>query len=487
MPTVTNTIKRPDGTAYAVGRVVIELAGENGRPLSGAYVTADDYTIESAYTIETLTAGGWSQELVANSLINPSGTAWRITEQIDGRSHVYYVDVPDGAGPYFVEDILSDAPGDIASGASVALAAHAADPAHHGWTPDHEARAFRPPTLIGNLSDHWLMLGFSTSLNQVLAWRQSNGLLYLSENGGSTFGGGKAAPSNTDAYAKAVYFNGYVYLTARTAVTLGWAVYRAPTVTGSSSFSWTKVFDLPAGSNQLQTNFSTDGTYLYLCDWGGVTGGPGIYRSSNGTSWTTTYSGNSALKHMHAIAADPYNPGHVYVSVGDQEVPYLPLPFLFLKSTDYGATWSVFGDDAFPQAVQISFDADRIWCATDNANAPIAFVMDRDGTKWAFVNGEFHQTRAVPGTTTGEVWDDNAYYGAVDPSTGIYYACTARLTGQAAGFWFVPYLGGPTVLYSHDAISGKDRASFGEPMFAFGNVFMGFHKFGAMSGRTIDV
>ena len=117
MPVVTNTIKRPDGTAYTSGRVVIELAGENGRPLSGGYVSASDYTIESAYTIESLTAGVWSQSLVANSLISPAGTVWRVTEQVDGRNHVYYLTVPDGAGPYFVEDILTDAPSSVASSA----------------------------------------------------------------------------------------------------------------------------------------------------------------------------------------------------------------------------------------------------------------------------------------------------------------------------------------------------------------------------------
>lgn len=124
MPTVTNTIKRPDGTAFTSGRVVIELVGSNGATLSGGYVSASDYTIEGQYGIETLTNGTWSQSLVANSLINPAGTAWKITEQVDGRSHVYYVTVPTGAGPYFVEDILTDPPGTIAS---AALTTHMAD------------------------------------------------------------------------------------------------------------------------------------------------------------------------------------------------------------------------------------------------------------------------------------------------------------------------------------------------------------------------
>lgn len=129
MPSVTSTIKRPDGTAYTSGRVVIELAGESGRPVRGWVDAATDYAMFTSYTIESLTAGAWTQDLVANSLISPAGTRWKITEQVDGRSDVYYIEVPDGAGPYQARTIEDDPPGTIASSA---LTTHETDPAAHG-------------------------------------------------------------------------------------------------------------------------------------------------------------------------------------------------------------------------------------------------------------------------------------------------------------------------------------------------------------------
>lgn len=111
MGTVRNTLKRPGG-APASGRVVIELLGDGGRPVH-AYVTADGYTIEAydAFTAD----GEWSRDLVANALINPAGTRWRVTETVDGVPAVHVLNVRDEPGTFFVEDILSDPPGSVAS------------------------------------------------------------------------------------------------------------------------------------------------------------------------------------------------------------------------------------------------------------------------------------------------------------------------------------------------------------------------------------
>lgn len=127
MPVVTNTVKYPNGTV-AAGRVTIDLVGENGRPVTdGSFVSASDYAIAATYAAD-LSAGVWSATLVANSLISPSGTRWRVQESVDGRVTTYYLNVPNGAGPYFVEDILDEAPGTIESSA---LAAHEADTGLH--------------------------------------------------------------------------------------------------------------------------------------------------------------------------------------------------------------------------------------------------------------------------------------------------------------------------------------------------------------------
>ena len=121
MPTVTNTLKAPDGSLVSTASVQIELAGTDGVPIKG-YVTAGDYSF-IGYHQPTVTNGVWSVSLVANSLINPAGTRWKVSETYNSRTHIYYLSVPDGAGPYFVEDILSEAPGTLAS---AALTAHIA-------------------------------------------------------------------------------------------------------------------------------------------------------------------------------------------------------------------------------------------------------------------------------------------------------------------------------------------------------------------------
>lgn len=163
MPVVTNTIKYPDGTA-AAGSVTIDLVGTNGRPLTdGAFVTAGDYAIEASSSPALNTSGVWTATLVANTLINPAGTRWRVQESVNGRITTYYLNVPNGAGPYFVEDILDEAPATIASSA---LTAHEIDPDAHNnassgtlWLPPHKLVAVSGSP---NLSDDndvplWMM------------------------------------------------------------------------------------------------------------------------------------------------------------------------------------------------------------------------------------------------------------------------------------------------------------------------------------------
>jgi len=118
MPVVNETLDLP-GAGSPAAAVTVELVGTNGLPVQGFVGT----TIVGILS-PTVTAGAWTATLVANSLITPSGTRYLRTVKIGARTYYDYLLVPDGAGPYDVEDILSTAPAALAD---AALQAHLDD------------------------------------------------------------------------------------------------------------------------------------------------------------------------------------------------------------------------------------------------------------------------------------------------------------------------------------------------------------------------
>src|SRR5690242_19085945 len=125
MPIVTHTVTRPDGSPAIDARVVVELVGENGARVAGRDLDtgAAIQGVHHPVVDETAT---WSiDELQATAKISPEGTEWRAIERVDDVSTPYYAEVPDGPGPYELEDILVDGPpGPIPS---TALRAHIED------------------------------------------------------------------------------------------------------------------------------------------------------------------------------------------------------------------------------------------------------------------------------------------------------------------------------------------------------------------------
>lgn len=118
MPTVTETITTNGSTAVAGATVKI-------RTYPGiAYHSAGDKSLIGQVSTTTDSNGTWSAALVACDLLNPAGTVY-LVEVVSGtvRSN-RFIDVPNTAGPFFVEDILTDQPGTVASSA---LQAHLDD------------------------------------------------------------------------------------------------------------------------------------------------------------------------------------------------------------------------------------------------------------------------------------------------------------------------------------------------------------------------
>lgn len=113
MPVVSNTEKDPAGAPHRNALVHVRLVAA----LVGAYpgyVSASDFSIIGEWSTRTNSDGDWSVDLVANELISPADTYY----QADVQPKVGYpvrheFAVPNGTGPYRVEDILINPPANL--------------------------------------------------------------------------------------------------------------------------------------------------------------------------------------------------------------------------------------------------------------------------------------------------------------------------------------------------------------------------------------
>lgn len=114
-------------------------------------------------------------------------------------------------------------------------------------------------------------------------------------------------------------------------------IFRTAPVAGVANFNWSgSLLNGAPGSTIFSTAFDADSQYIYWGEYGDAVGGPSIYRGADGTTWQQVLGpGAFAARHVHAIAADPYSPGHVYLAVGEANCAGY-----HYRSTGYGATWA---------------------------------------------------------------------------------------------------------------------------------------------------
>ena len=113
MPTVQGDIDLPDGSNPSDTTVTIRLVGALTHEAAGYYI-AGDKVITGRATPTVAADGTWSATLVANSLITPASTVYEVTYRLPDQDPIAdTISVPDGAGPYRVEDILASAPSDL--------------------------------------------------------------------------------------------------------------------------------------------------------------------------------------------------------------------------------------------------------------------------------------------------------------------------------------------------------------------------------------
>lgn len=304
---------------------------------------------------------------------------------------------------------------------------------------------------LASVNNHATQVYYCRGIDKTAGWvyvqDTSNGVLRQSENWGTSWSGTKGWPADvtyTNA-GKIVRFGDYIWMIAKATASGLVGVYRATPQAGATALTWSgplKTWN--TGGGLLTPCLEAGETHLYMAEYGDPVGGPAAYRLSladangAGTNWETIYPQDASLRHFHTIFPDPFRAGHVYLLGGDGTAKTI------LRSTDYGAagSWSVLVASSSWQAVQMSADEEYIWLAGDSQRVTAA-VLDRDtGTVTAAATNH-HTMLAVPGGGT-DTFYSNAYYGAVDPDTGVYY-CVANDTstgvGNRDGMFWLPRVG----------------------------------------------
>lgn len=225
---------------------------------------------------------------------------------------------------------------------------------------------------------------------------------------------------------KVVRFGDYVYADG---IAGGLAkVYRAlaPSL-GGSPVTWSGALLSSSGTSNIGPclNKSTwpSNNFLYFGEYGDPSGGPSIWRTSDGATWDKVLGPVSGLRHFHCVAPDPYKPGHVYASAGDGQSKVL------YRSTDYGSTWTLINTNNDLQAVQISFTPDWVFLAGDQQHCTV-WVLNRDSLASFIASSNFHALVPVPGGTgaRGPFTD-----GALTSGSATFTSGTAAFTSDDVG------------------------------------------------------
>jgi hypothetical protein len=222
-------------------------------------------------------------------------------------------------------------------------------------------------------------------------------------------------------------------------------IYRAAATPDGLQLTWKSELVLAQGAQGFPTNLAADSQYVYAAEYGlpEVPGGPSVYRRPiNATGkWTRMKGPDPSVRHIHAIAPDPYRPGEVWLTQGDG------IPKSVLRSTNSGRTWTVAAASPQWQSVQISFTPDAIWFAPDVVQRVSAIAMRRADLMPVVASATLHRDLPVPGQPDA-VWHGNAFWGAADPASGAYYFVSNDNSTWPAGklkygLFKVPRIGAP--------------------------------------------
>lgn len=244
-------------------------------------------------------------------------------------------------------------------------------------------------------------------------------------------------------YAKqCIVFKGNLYLFGATGglVTV-WKT--TPTYGSGANYIWSQVFQASTGSNNVigsGASVSLDGKWLYFGEYGDAVGGPTLWKTGDGATWSAVW-GRGAPgftwpdarrqpRHIHAVAFDPYSDtagngmGDMWMTLGDGGV----IPQI-AKSLDGGVTFvgaiDPIGSNSMYQSVAISFTKNYIYFAADQ-NYHSVWVYDRAAKK--LISGSQSYHGFVPPPLSG------ARAGGSTFADGVFTSGSAIVTSATAGF-----------------------------------------------------
>jgi hypothetical protein len=113
MPIVQETLVDPAGNPLKdVAIEVLLIASTLGDGNAAGFVPSDQTTVIGRWRFWTAADGAWSADLEANSLVEPDNSYYKVTRKGASVKPSDTFIVPNGAGPYWLYDILAVAPAD---------------------------------------------------------------------------------------------------------------------------------------------------------------------------------------------------------------------------------------------------------------------------------------------------------------------------------------------------------------------------------------